>query len=229
MSSPSSAGTQNSSDSEDDHDYSDYEESIKKVKKQNAAVYKLPMEYQRKADVEVKQLLKELDLQLHKPQKLTGNRPLSDNSMAAYQKHFNGLRLFCKLIGDYHSLLILLPQAPEYCPAMDPKTISLFIRYKRGKKDTQLLDHEGNFVVDVMGQEVKCTGGWKDPKNVEQCMSAVGALHASRDHIGPFEDICKDCLDLHKRDLHHGCRFQASSLEFGEKAVREIAHTWRMH
>lgn len=67
--------------------------------------------------------------------------------------------LFCSHIGDYESLLMLLPKPPnEFCPSMKPESIALFISYKRGEKGTPLTDDDGNHVSDVFGHpmEEKC-------------------------------------------------------------------------
>ena len=78
-------------DSEDD--YSDYEDALHTIKKKNAAMYSIPPEYQREADKAVTKLVSELQLSFNKPQKLTGNRPIAENTVSAYRKHFNGRSL----------------------------------------------------------------------------------------------------------------------------------------
>lgn len=60
---------------------------------------------------------------------LTGSRVLDDASKEQYKVHYRGLRWFCCLIGDYHSLIILQNNSPQpYCPPMNAETIQLFIR-----------------------------------------------------------------------------------------------------
>lgn len=66
---------------------------------------------------------------------------------------------FFSHIGDYESLLMLLPKPPnEFCPSMKPESIALFISYKRGEKGTPLTDVDGNHVSDVFRHpmEEKC-------------------------------------------------------------------------
>lgn len=99
-----------------------------------------------------------------------------------------------RLLGDYHSLILLQEDAPmQFCPAMSSKLIANFIRFKKGKPGDALLDGSGVPVLDRMGNPVLCQGGWNDPENVRQMLSAVGALHASRDQRGQYHDRCEAC------------------------------------
>jgi hypothetical protein len=159
--------------------------------------------------VKMEELLKKLSLSTSSyviP--MTGSRPLVENSKEAYEKHARGLEFFFNLIGAYDSLLILLKNPPfPFCPSMSPSDIKLYIQFKRLPKDT-LLVHDGSAVKDVFGKEVMCQGSWNDPKNVEQLISAIGAIHQSRNQRGPYEEPCGDCLKLEEQGLgHQGCRF----------------------
>ena len=81
----------------------------------------------------------------------------------------------------YTSMLMLEEHPPDkFCPAMNPTTIALFIIFKRSKKGEPLLDQHGNPVKDVFGEEIKCQGGWNNPKNAEQYLAAIGCIHAAR-------------------------------------------------
>jgi hypothetical protein len=172
--------------------------------------YFIDSKYQKLADLGVTELLKKLELSKSAHAiKLTGTRSLTENSVASYGKHFRGLRHYCSIVGDYSGLLILLDTPPEpFCPAMDPHTVANFIRYKRGIKGDPLLDEETEAqIVDVFGNPVYCQGGWKDPKNVDQLLSAVGALHSARGHRGHFIDFCDECIALDGNKEYQGCRF----------------------
>ena len=143
------------------------------------------------------------------PTASTGSRPLSKNSKSQYEKHFRGLKYFCSLVGDYESLLILSDNAPSpFCPSMNPETIVSFIQFKSSKEGAELLDQDGNVVNDVFGNPILCQGGWDDPKNVEQLMSAVGLLHGTRGETGrgAFEDRCLACLAAESEGRTDGCR-----------------------
>ncbi|SPQ99558.1 unnamed protein product (mitochondrion) [Plasmodiophora brassicae] len=75
---------------------------------------------------------------------VTGSKPLAKNSVHAYGKHIRGLRYYCCLVGDYDSLLVLQDDAPsDHCPSMSAKTLSNFVRFKKGVKRTPLVDASG--------------------------------------------------------------------------------------
>ena len=151
-------------------------------------------------------ILAELRLKMgEEAYKLTGNRPLADKSMKSYGNQFRGLRYFCSLIGDYESMLILEEKRPSFCPAMSPYMISSFIKFKRLKKGTPLVDNHERPVKDVYGREMVCQGGWNDPDNVKSLMSAVGALHIAAKNSGQFSERCMDCIDMDRREDYHGC------------------------
>ncbi|KAJ3073776.1 Nuclear control of ATPase protein 2 [Podochytrium sp. JEL0797] len=93
-------------------------------------------------------------------------RVLAELSKEAYQKHFNGLKFFCTLIGDWESMLTLLDNKVEpFCPSMSANTIALFIRFKRWEKGAPLVDFDEDDVLNTDGEPVLCQGGgWNDPK-----------------------------------------------------------------
>lgn len=62
-------------------------------------------------------------------------------------------------------------------------------------------------IKDVFGNIILCEGSWKDPKNAEQLISAVGALHAAKGHRETFYDSCEDCIKAE----NIGCRFHRGS------------------
>ncbi len=91
---------------------------------------------------------------------------------------------------------MLLEKPPQpFCPSMDVKTIGLFIRFKRLPEGTPLLDDDENPVLNVLGNEIHCQGGWNDPLNADQLMSAVRAVHISRGQVGAYMDTCDNCIE----------------------------------
>jgi hypothetical protein len=164
-------------------------------------------EVAKKADIAVKILLEGLpSKQSLERRSHVGSAPLRPNSCSTYKKHIRGLQYFCTLIGDYESYLILLDHPPEpFCPAMNSKTIADFIRFKKGNPgDPFIPDKIGLQRTDVLGRKMVCMGGWIDPRNVDQCLSAIGALHAARgDHIGNYEKQCQQCREMPV--LRDGC------------------------
>jgi hypothetical protein len=121
------------------------------------------------------------------------------------------LRYFFTFIGDYQSLLMLDDKHSTFCPSMDPVSIAGFIRFKRGVAGTVLLDAHGKPWKDVFGKVIKCQGGWKDPRNADQLMSAVTAVHEARNQRGPYFGTCEECMHMPADKQHHGCRFHKGS------------------
>lgn len=159
------------------------------------------------AEKEIQILLNKLELNCSESsQSLIGSKPLAANTIKAYQKHIRGIEKFCMLIGDYHSLLILLEKPPEpFVPAMSPETISYYIHFKRWKRDTALKNIISNQpILDIFGNPILCEGSWKDPKNVDQFIAAIGTIHAARGHREQFFESCASCIE---DEQNLGCRF----------------------
>jgi hypothetical protein len=92
------------------------------------------------------------------------------------------MKHFFHLIGDWDSLLMLLENAPEWCPSMNPHSLALLIRYKSDwLKGAVLRDWDGNKVLDAFGDDVLCQGGWNAPTNANQLKSAVFVIHLRRE------------------------------------------------
>jgi hypothetical protein len=125
-----------------------------------------------------------------------------------YASQYNALRYFFALIGDYRSLAVVYDFAPiPFCPSMDPKSIALFIYWKRGKRGDVLKDWDENIILDVFQQPVKIEGGWNDPKGLDRLSAAISLAHETRGtHIltagcmttgdAPFVDECKVCIAM---------------------------------
>ena len=177
------------------------------TKKSKKCMYKIEKPYETLTSSNIEKLLCELQLEQAAVELIhTGSKPSEDNTISTYRKHIQGLRYFCSLIGDYESYLVLLPRPPvPFCPSMNPRTIADFIRFKRGKQGKPFVRLDCNEqCMDVLNKPVFCQGGWNDPRNVDQCLSALGAIHSSRGQVGVFEDRCVMCRNAQKQ--HKGCR-----------------------
>ena len=143
----------------------------------------------------------------------TGSRCLESNSKRSYKKNIRGLQYFCSLIGDYESLLMLLDNPPEpFCPSMSPNTIADIIDFKRqptGSIFTRI--GEDKQCYDVLGRPVVCQGGWNDPRNVDQMLSAVTVLHSARGQCGAFSERCDTCFRKSDDKNVLGCRYHRGS------------------
>lgn len=178
--------------------------------------HKLSPFLEAKTKAEIELLMDELDFNSSSTSKSrVGSRPIAQSTLLAYQKHYNGLKYFFSLIGDYESLLILLEYPPEpFCPSMDPNSIALFINWKRYPAGSPLLEIGNGSVIlaDVEGNPIRCQGTWNDPNNVNQLLSAVGAIHEARNQGGAYFNSCEDCIDIYTRlNDKSGCRFHTTA------------------
>ena len=70
---------------------------------------------------------------------------------------------FLSLIGDYESMLILLPNPPDNCPSVNVDSMKKYLFYKFLSKDDEL-KYNGNFVMTYnfnaqsFSQKMKCLG-----------------------------------------------------------------------
>ena len=66
-------------------------------------------------------------------------------------------------------------------------------------------------VKDVFGNFIKCRGGWNDPKNVDQMLSAVTTVHNARlqeGYTSTYSNACVECCKLlNEHQDKSGCPF----------------------
>ena len=117
-----------------------------------------------------------------------------------YYNHIQAICRFCFLIQDYESAMICCG-VEKACP-IAVETLCLYLRYKRGEKDSELLDSDGNQVFDPAGNAILCVGDWNDPHKQDQFVGATKALHQSNGQEGECREQCDDCLLNEER----GCR-----------------------
>ncbi|RKP17529.1 hypothetical protein ROZALSC1DRAFT_24113 [Rozella allomycis CSF55] len=101
----------------------------------------------------------------------------------------NRVEQFLTLIGDHESLLLLHKHCPTpFCLSINGTCVAYDITSKHGIKGSIIKDINQNEVIDVFGEPVQCFGGWNDPKNLKQFMSALGWLHTLRGNGGQYEE-----------------------------------------
>lgn len=62
----------------------------------------------------LQQVLDKMDLMLSvMPKNRTGGRHIVQNTLNQYEMHYRGMEVFCSMIGDFDSLLMLQLNAPE--------------------------------------------------------------------------------------------------------------------
>jgi hypothetical protein len=109
---------------------------------------------------------------------------------------------------------------------MCSETIADFIRFKRGEAGSPLISANGDPVIDRAGNAAVCQGGWKDPENVTQFLSAISALHAARGQRGQYNAKCGSCWEAYfQSGSANGCFHHLGAPKFwrsGDPTLSEI-------
>ena len=119
--------------------------------------------------------------------------PRAANLMEGIIRH---LYVFCAIIGDYESMLIMLETPPKHCPPMDPVTIRQYIRHKMSPPGTPMFadfDVEKVPLRDVFGKHIHAQGGCQSLDNMKHNFSPLTILHQSHGLVGPFDKFCHEC------------------------------------
>ena len=88
---------------------------------------------------------------------------------------------------------------------MKSESLCIYIIYNRREKGTVLMDLKKNPVKDVDGNLIKCLGGWKNPRCIDNLCSAVSAVHIAHGLVGQYQDTCDACLSLPDDKRREGC------------------------
>ena len=105
---------------------------------------------------------------------------------------------FLSLIGDYESMLILLPNPPFNCPSVNVDSMKKYLLYKFLTKD-DYLKYNDNFVMtydfnaQTFSQKLKCLGVVKNPDGFKAFYSSIGNIHVYQNHNGSYRNICINC------------------------------------
>ena len=105
---------------------------------------------------------------------------------------------FLSLIGDYESMLILLPNPPDNCPSVNVDSMKKYLLYKFLSKDDELKYNGShvmtyNFNAQSFSQKMKCLGVVKNPDGFKAFYSAIGNIHVYQNHNGSYGEICINC------------------------------------
>ena len=142
-----------------------------------------------------------------------GNRPIEKATKRNNEQMFRQLWRYCALVGDYDSMLILLPEPPANVPAT-----RLELHFKRKQKNSPLLKTGSSETVqDVFGAPMTADGGWVAPKNEMIFSAALSDLHRAHNHSGEYTDSCDACLAKPKAKQHTGCFHHSSSPQLTRK------------
>jgi hypothetical protein len=88
------------------------------------------------------------------------NMKLKDYIADQYWGYVSCLIEFFLLIGDYDSLLILLPNPPQNTPSPDVESCVQFTQYKGFEVDQKLMTQSGESLKDICGDDIFCLGLW---------------------------------------------------------------------
>ena len=112
---------------------------------------------------------------------------------------------FFAMIGDYKSMLILLPKPPKNCPSMDIKSIYLYVKWKRSKKNCRLM-YSDEDVKDIFGEVIYCEEAWNAPSNVHQLLGSISCIHRVNNQCGRYKDVCDECVNELQNGDKMGCQ-----------------------
>jgi hypothetical protein len=156
------------------------------------------------AEEEVTKILAFMQLVHGGRRSLTGSRHLATLSKTQYSYHYNSLRDFLTLIGDWQSLVMLLENAPG--PSIRADSLCSFIKWKSEELGKHIITESGNRLVNFFThEEILSSGSWNSPVNLTQFCSAVSCLHQQRNQIGPYEEPCDNCKEAYLRNGASGC------------------------
>jgi hypothetical protein len=188
----------------------------------NKYTYHLIQEHEEKVESEIHTLMESMKIKAinnNLTPRRTGGIPLTENTLASYDKHYDSLYFFFAHIQNYESLLMLRREPLEYSPSMNPSSIILHHKWKIDKKGTPLTYDSGTPVNDLDGKPILCVGTWVSPENLEQCRSAISTLHKARNMIGTYDNPCLECIELDKKKEYQGAVFIAARQSYGAQGT----------
>ena len=136
---------------------------------------------------------------------LAAGRAYSLSTLLTYETHYRGLIKFFKLIGDYHSLLMLRDHRPFNCPSMNVVSLILYLRWKFYPPTKALTSLANSPILDVTANPIMCTGDWNAPEKRKQFSAAINCVHLLCGQTCPYQEMCPECRALPENNRHKGC------------------------
>ena len=131
---------------------------------------------------------------------LIQNNSRALKTRTTYQEHYVHLWCFLAMVGDYDSMLILSYPPLKNVPSACGESLLLYLRYKKGKRDTPLTPCGSQTTVQsVLGTPIMCNGGWANNQKMEQFSSAISLLHLIHGHEDSYMDECNECKEAFKK------------------------------
>jgi hypothetical protein len=133
------------------------------------------------------------------------NAPNYHNNLESFLNQF--WRWLC-FRQKFESMLILLPNPPRRCPAIDQRELLLFLMFKYLPTNTvvqlgpyrPITDEQG--CVDFLGNVMKCEGSVNNIKYMDTFFAGVRQLHIECDHMSDYVAACPDCVVLYIQTDH---------------------------
>ena len=125
-----------------------------------------------------------------------------------YEKFCRQLWLLLAMVGDYTSMLMLLPHPPsnERCPSIRAEMLVAFVfhRYKPALSPTTFGFGDGDHLKDINGHLILAEGsvlgcGWLD-----SFFAAMTILHQEHGQNGSYRQICDECFAIYKEAQESG-------------------------
>lgn len=176
----------------------------------------LPENLQEFVHRNVEQALEAMDLRRSAVRSgLTGSRVLAQKTLSSYEGNLRQLEYFLALIQDWESMVILLPDSPNFCPSIDANSLVSFIDWKVLEEGTILVNsRNGQPFPSLLGDFVKADGGWSNPDCISSFGAAVSAVHIAKGMKGvPYSDPCENCIAVYQDEDNqsNSCSFHVQS------------------
>ena len=126
-----------------------------------------------------------------------------------YEKFCCQLWLLLAMVGDYTSMLMMLPHPPtnEQCPSIRSEMFVAFVfhRYKPGLSSTTFWFGDGDQLKDINGHLILAKGsvqqgcGWLD-----SFFAAMTIIHQEQVQNGSYRKMCDECFAISKEAQETG-------------------------
>lgn len=113
-------------------------------------------------------------------------------TIANYEVWMKHLWNFLAMVGDYESMLILLPNAEDRCPSMKVTSICLFVHHRFHLPGTSLKE-KSKQIKCVAGGHMVCEGSIQNYRWFDSCFAAIKLVHRNCEHNGDYVAACPSC------------------------------------
>jgi hypothetical protein len=120
---------------------------------------------------------------------------------------------FLAMIGAYHCMLILLPNAPKECCSVSTRNLKAYILHKYLPHGTPLHENWNSSdgkIFDIHGRHMKCEGTTQNKDGFDCILASISQIHKekARQHAGGYILQCPGCFHNFKNGVSVTERFQ---------------------